>query len=273
MQFRKFSLLVFMSLAVVACPTDDDDPVGDDDDDDDDAGFMIQGTAVDFLAQTPVAEGLCMELLDPTDVALGLAEEPELLTTTTVGADGAYTFTDVVTDSTTGLLQVVQDCDGDASTVLPTATGIAADDYADGEDLADYTALSIDAAFEAGIDGSLTAVGHTGDAIRDSGMMIGFTLDPSTDPATPVGGVTVTCTFGDCGTTYYMDADSADGLFSTGLDVNASTDATAGAVYVVPAAPIANWAADDGGTNEWIDQLGGSQTGYAVIIPLYVDTQ
>ena len=65
-------------------------------------------------------------------------------------------------------------------------------------------------------------------------MIIGIVAD---SVGTPLDGGTVTpATPG--ASVYYQDTDLADGLFSTGLNVNTETQALAGAVYVIPAAPL-----------------------------------
>ncbi|MBT3222587.1 MAG: hypothetical protein HN348_26225, partial [Proteobacteria bacterium] len=216
-----------------------------------------------------------IELLDPTPALLG--NEAEVLATGTTDANGDFELTGIETDSSAGLLLAVQDCeDAAADTVLATANGIATADYADlgdGDTLADMVALSINVTMEAGIDLSLALTPYSADAayapIRTAGILIGATRDGAT--SAPIGGVTIDCTIGTCPYIYYMDTDPTDGMFTTGATLNTATEAAAGALFMAPAGPIGNWEADDGGTNQWEDQLGGSQPGYAVIIALYTE--
>jgi len=94
-------------------------------------------------------------------------------------------------------------------------------------------------------------------------MMFGFALDAA---AAPVGDAVVSCL--GCGTTYYMDADPADGLFSTGVTPNAATVAGVGA-WMIPAGPISSYTCDDGGAHTFEDQLNGSNPGAATVTAFY----
>lgn len=243
---------------------DDDDTAGDDDDDTSAAGFSIEATAIDASTQAPATEGLCVDLLDPSPALLG--EDPELLMSTTVGANGAILFEGVETESTLGLLVSVKDCDTLNSVTFTSATGIpypAIENLGDGDVLANQTAFVIPMTMLDGMQASAAAVGYTGD-LETEGMLFGFTFDST---GTPVAGATVTC--GTCGPTYYLDGDSSDGLFSTGTTVNAATDATGGAGFIIPAGPVGQYTAEDGGTHTWETQLNGSNPGAAAITAFF----
>lgn len=226
-------------------------------------GFTVEGIVLNAATQQPVAEGLCVSVVDPTP-ALG-GGEPLTLVSGTVGAGGVFSLADVSTTSTVGLLVDVRDCTGD--TVYPSATGISADDYAglgEGDVLGDRVAFSIDAALRDGLAASATVAGYVGDLSAD-GYFFGFTLDTT---GAPLGGVSVSC-LGTCNATLYMDTDPADGLFTTGGAPNTATDATAGAVFVIGAAPIGQYSADDGGAHTFGSQLNGSNPGIATITAFY----
>jgi hypothetical protein len=230
-------------------------------------GFDIQGTALNAATQQPATEGLCVELLDPTPAIKGLA--PEILLTTKVGAGGAFTFTDVVTDSVLGLLMSVKDCATPGSTVYTSATGIQPEQYqglGDGDVLADQRAFSIDNAFLAGLEASATAAGYAGD-LGDDGFLMGFVLAADT----PVSGATVGC-LDTCNPTWYLDTDPLDGLFTNAVTgLNAATDAKAGAMWIIAAAPIGQYTAEDGGAHTFATQLNGSSPGSATFTAFFAE--
>jgi hypothetical protein len=270
MLFR-YTLAALLGTALVTgCAPEDDtdtDVADTDDTDDTDAaagGFSISGTAVDLALSAPAAEGLCVNVSDPTPAITG--GEALVLSETTTAADGSYTLENVTTTSSLGLLIVVSDCeDATEHTVMPTATGIASSSYSDlgdGDSLPGQTSYSINAELEAGVDASLTAVGYTGDAIGVAGTFVGFVFD--TD-GYPLGDATVTCTTDETVLTYYQDGDPTDGLFSTAGAVNSGTDAAAGSLFWIPGAPISNYEADHG-SNTFESQLAGSSPGTAVLI-------
>jgi hypothetical protein len=260
-----------LTLSLLACNGDKDgeetadtgDTNDTDDTDDTDTGedsFNITGTAIDVATSAPAPEGLCIDLLDPSPVLQQLP--PELLLSTQVGAGGAFSIEGVVTESTLGLLMSVKDCETEGATVFTSATGVFYDSYsglADGETLADQIAFSISNPFLEGLELSAAAAQYAGDLSTD-GFMFGFVLDSARQP---LSGATVTC--GDCGTTYYLDSDPNDGLFTTGTDLNLSTDATAGAAWIIPAGPVGSYVADDGGAHTFGQQLNGSNPGSATV--------
>ncbi len=276
MTTRYLSLVLAGSLLLLGC-----NGRGDDDDNKDtsisgetgtpeEGGFAISGTAFDLMANAAAdsslyPDGLCVAVGDPTPAISG--GEMETIATGTVNSDGSYTVPDIVTTSALGLLVVIYDCDGLGS-VLASATGVSADDYdglGDGDEIIDHTAYVVSADFRDGIDASLAAAGYTGNSIEVDGTFVGFVLDMS---GNPIAGATVTASSGDV-TTYYADADSTDGMFTTGASVNTATDAATNAMFIIPGAPISNYECEDGGVHSFESQLAGSQPGYAVFIAFY----
>jgi hypothetical protein len=121
--------------------------------------------------------------------------------------------------------------------------------------------ISLD--FADGINASLATAGYLPD-IWKVGMLYGTVYD---NALTPLDGVTVS---GAAASIYYMDADPADGLFTTGATVNTSTSAAASAVFVVPGAPITTYTAEaDGYTFDSITL--GALPGLALISAFYAD--
>ena len=203
--------------------------------------FNIEGTAVNFdNPGAPAAEGLCVEILDPTNVLTG--GDPVVVSETTVGPGGAYTATDVPVVSL-GLFAQFRDCDGDASTVFPSANGISSGTYsdvADGDTVSGLTHLVLSNPVAEGVQGSLTAAGYTGDIVAD-GMIIGFLWDNARQP---IDGAIMTC--GSC-TVYYADGDPSDGLFTTGGAVNTGTAVAGGGMFAVPSAQLTTYAPEAAG--------------------------
>jgi len=251
-------LLGLFSLA--ACDgrgTDSEPPEGDTDTDTDTdtdlEGFAVEGVAANLMDGAAAAEGLCVHASDPTPAMAG--GEIEILASSTLGADGAYSVGGIETTSAVGLLMLVADC-ADEGTVMPTATGISADTYdglGTGDVIADRLIYSIDAASQALMAGGLAAAGYAGDLSVD-GAMVGFVLGAD---GSPVDGATVTGPDGY--PTYYF----------TGADFSGTgTVAAANAMFVIPAAPIYSYSAEaDGETFDSL--LAGSQPGFAVVVAFY----
>lgn len=197
--------------------------------------FNIEGNAVRFDDFTqPAAEGLCVEILDPTNVLTG--GDPVVVSETTVGAGGAFTATEVPVVSL-GLFAQVRDCDGEEATTFPSANGISSGSYsdvADGDTVSGISALTISTESAMGIQASLEAAGYTGDITTD-GMVIGFIWDAD---SMPIDGGEMTC--GSC-TVYYADGDPSDGLFTTGGSANTSTTVAGGSLFVVPSAQLTTY--------------------------------
>lgn len=229
-------------------------------------GWSLTGTAIDFAAQAPATEGLCIELLDPSPALTG--GEPELLVSSTIGAGGAINLTGIKTTSVLGLLASVKDCGTENQTVFTSATGVPYESIrylGEGDTLSGVTALVLSMEFLAGMQGSLELLGYTGDLATD-GLVFGILAD---NAGTPLSGGTVTC--GTCGPTYYLDGEPLDGLFGVGPVANGSTSAAAGGVWVVPAGPVGQYAAEDGGAHTFPVQLNGSTPGSAVVTAIYAD--
>jgi hypothetical protein len=209
-------------------------------------GFIINGTAQDIQTNSPAAAGLCAFAVDPSPVLLG--GEPDILQTGAVEAGGAYSLVGVVTDSSLGILVMIDDCEGQPDTVYRSATGIASEDYenlGDGDVLTpDRIAYVLTQAYGAILAADWAAAGNT--HTLEEGVMLG------------VSNAAVT--------TLYGDGNAADNLFQTGGVNNTATDAASGAFYVIPAAGVRNFAADDGGAHTWESRLAGSFAGFAVFV-------
>jgi hypothetical protein len=247
----------------------DADADADADSDADADGFAVEGIAFDYGDQAAAAEGLCVHIADPT-AALG-GGDLEILGSSTVGAAGTFSVGGIETSSGVGLFMLVNDCDG-VEDVVPTATGIAAASYSGlgtGDVLGDRTAIVVDATTGAGADTSLAAAGHTGNALAVDGGMMGFVTDSA---GTALDGATVSCDNqgSPCASVYYGDADPADGMFSTAGAVNAGTSAAAGAMFIVPGAPIWTYQAAHA-SETFQSQLFGSVAGMITVMTFTAD--
>ncbi len=216
------------------------------------AGFTVEGTAVLLLDPASPAPNFCISVLDPTPALAGGA--PTVLASAVIGADGTFSVAGIETGSTIGILMAVSDCDPLApSGALLTATGIEAADYADaaaGTVLSGYTAFVIDDGTAATLTGGLAAAGYAGD-IAVEGSLVGFVLDAAN---APVDGATVGAP--DDVSVFYMSA--------TGL-TSGPTSAAAGALFIIPAAPIFTYSATATGLT-FAPVLAGSQPGTQVVI-------
>ena len=220
-------------------------------------GFALEGPVIDMASGTPAADGLCVDLLDPSPAVTGGV--PVVLQSTTT-AGGGYAFGSVETTSAIGLLLQVDDCAG--YDVFPTGSVVAADDYVGlgaGDLLAGQTAWAVSTSFLALLVDSAIVAGYTGDLAAE-GFVVGFVRDAA---GLPVGGATVGCST--CGPTFYIDADPTDGLFTGLAGVNTATDAGGSGAFVIPAGPIESYQADDGGVHTWPAQLNGSNPGFATV--------
>lgn len=267
-----YRILPLLSLGLLvglgACTGDDksttDDSSGGGDDssgggDDSGAveGITISGSASNLLTGAPATEGLCVVAADPTAAVAG--GELTVLATSTVNADGTFSVSGVANTSAVGLLVIVEDCEGEGPTVLPTATGIKKDDYYDlaaGATLSDRSIYSIDATSQAAFQAGLTVAGYTGDLATD-GALVGFVLDSG---GTAIADATVAGP--STATTYYM---AADGSFNT-----SGTSASVNSLFVIPKAPVFTYAASASGYT-FDSVLAGSQPGYAVLIRFIAD--
>jgi hypothetical protein len=225
--------------------------------------FAISGNAVDLMTSGPAAEGLCVVAIDPTPVLTG-SGEPDVLAQAVTGADGAFLLENVSTAPAYGMFILVQDC-GSAATVMPTATGIGHGIYSDlaPDSTVERPAVVISAEFEAGMEQSIAVLGPTVD-LTAGGAMIGFIMDAND---APVSGATIGCP--SCTDVYYFDDDASDGLFSSGSGANVGTSAAAGAMFLVPAAPMEAYNVQ--GDLTWQPDLFGALPGMATIAQFRAD--
>ena len=194
-------------------------------------GFTVSGTLIDLSIGAPLSgTGLSVAVADPTPALAG--GEMEILATGTVDAAGV-------------------------SSAAYAGLG-------DGDVLSGVSAYVVTSTLATGVNGSIAAVGGSHDIVTE-GALFGFVFDVT---GTPVAGAQAGCS--GCGTPdfYYADHDPTDGLFSTGMSANTGTDPLANAMFVVPGAPIASYFADDGGTHDFVSQLGGSLPGFAAFISI-----
>ena len=221
-------------------------------------GFAIAGSIKDLVTLEPPSnpEALCAYALNPTPVLSG--GEPEVMAAAAVCDNGDYEVGGLSDPPSIGMFISIADCDEAAPTVMKSATGIDFDDVkdlSDGDTLEDQTAYLVTLELGRTIDDNLTD--FDGDSV-ETGFMSGFVLDAN---ETPVSGGVLACS--GCADFYYMDDDASDGLFMSDGARNTSTDASAGAIFVAPAAPIFTYEAADDGTHTWDPQLFGSLPGYA----------
>lgn len=214
--------------------------------------WNLSGMAVNLadFGASQAAEGLCATLADPTPIVAG--DELEVISTGVVGADGSFSFADIVTTSTIGLMVVISDC-ADEGTVAPTATGITYDSYnalEEGGTLSDFVAFSLDNT--AGLPGwqaGLEAQGYAGDLAVD-GTLVAFVQDAA---GAPVEGATI------------VGPPEVTPYYFTGADFSgAATSAAAGSMALLPGGPIFAYECfADGYTFE--PYLTGSLPGYIVL--------
>lgn len=229
------ALLVAAIFSSVACTDSKDaatDSGGDSSGGDSSAAelrYTINGVAITFGPdQTPAAEGLCAEAVDPSNVLDG--GEAEVVAQTTIGAGGAYTLTEVPRRDLPTVV-VVRDCEGAPSTVFPTGSPVLPFDFqtiTDGQVLDDVRSVSLSNTTLAAFESGLALAGYTGD-LPAEGFALGavWTADQA-----PISGAQVNCV--GCAV-YYADADPSDGPFTTGGVKNTATSGPA--LWLIPAAP------------------------------------
>jgi len=235
----------------------DSDADSDADADADPATFTVEGNAVNFASFEPVAAGLCIDALDPTNVLSGGA--PEVMASATIGEGGAFSIPGVYAPSL-GMLLAVHDC-GSEGTVFPSATGVPSSAYADVADggvVSGRTALSVDTPTKEFMEASFEAAGSAMADLDTYGVATGFIWDST---GMPISGATITC--GAC-VAYYADRDPSDGIFTTGSEVNTSTNADAAALWAVPGATLTTYQPAADGYTFNSSPLAGLP-GYAVI--------
>lgn len=220
-------------------------------------GFTASGTAVDFASRMPAAEGLSISFADPQPALAG--GDLEILASSTVGTDGAFSIAGIEGSPALGAFLVVTGGDN-----MPTATGVATSDYSaltDGDVLEGLTAYLVSTAFATGVNMSAAPLGYQGDVTTD-GLLLVVVRDASGNGAI---GATVTNSQGT--PVYYVDQDPSDGLFTTGSTPNTSTDATG--LVAVPAGVIDTYEATNGVQSG--SQLGGTLPGLASFIGINLE--
>ena len=241
----------------------DSDADTDADTDADIISFTLEGSTFDVLTQGAAAEGLCISAINPDPAVSG--GDPITMATATLDASGNFSIAGVDAKPSFGILMSITDC-AEEGTVIATATPVPAPSYADlveGDTLSGLTAFSINVTYAGYIDGSLAAAGYSGTGIEADGALAGFIVD---NTLTPIDGATVT----GAASVYYQDADSTDGLFTTGTDVNAATVAMGGSMFFVPQAGVGAYSASASGYSFPTYTL-GSSPGSVVFAPLVAE--
>ncbi len=227
--------------------------------------FSISGTVMDMgvppLPGDIVTKACTVSALDPTNAALGGA--PDVIATAPVQGDGSYKVEGIDVKPQLGLTLLVSNCPNAGD--VPTNTGVAVETYQDLEDGAEITGkviYRIPAELGQNIDTDLAKSGYKGKGLIADGALLAFIM---TDDKTPVQGATLTCTT--CGAEYfYFDNDRPNsGYFMTDKTLNASTSAFTGGMVLVPAAPVYQYTAEDGGAHEFEPRTLGSQPGSVLI--------
>lgn len=193
--------------------------------------ITISGNTSEVFTQTAADSSHCVDAVDPQAALDG--GELNILGTTVVEDDGSYSVSGVdVSQAPLAIFLILRDCDNSGDTVFPSATGFAAESYQSAEAGDELTSpiIYVSATTAIGLDQSLGAIGST--ATMADGSVMAFVLDSQ---GAPVAGATVTC--GDCGPSYYVDADARDGLLSTGTSANESTQAGVGLAFI-PSGPV-----------------------------------
>jgi hypothetical protein len=236
----------------------DTDTDTDTDADADTLGFDITGVGIDLYAGLPVAEGLCLAVLDPSPILYG--QPAEMLAAAQIGADGLFEVVDVSTTSQLGILMSLGDCDGSHTNVFPTNTGILPAYYegmGEGDVVANQMALSVSMAFLGVLQQSIAAAGYDGD-LEEDGFVLGFVFDIDGEPD---DGVEIGCR--DC-TVYYADSSPMDGLFTSSGSLNTATSALGGGMWLIPAAGLESFTATSDHA-EYREQVLGSEPGSATL--------
>ena len=219
--------------------------------------ITVSGVGFDIAAGAPVAEGLCVDIIDPTNAVTG--GDSETLNSTVTGAGGTFSVDGITTKPPFGMFVSIADCeDATEPTVWASLTGLLAPSYKNlnNGDTLEVTAASINLELLAGIEASLDAAMEAGSA-QELGIMMAYVNDAS---GAPVSGGTVSCE--GCGTFYYFDTDPSDGLFTTAGALNTSTSAEAGGAVLLLAPPTSTYQAAADGL-EYDGLLFGGSTGVA----------
>ena len=229
------------------------------------ATFSISGVVMDMgvppLPGDTVTKACTVSALDPSNAVSG--GQPTVIATAPVQGDGSYKVEGIDVKPALGITLLVSNCPNAGD--VPTNTGVAVETYQDLEDGAEITGkviYRIGAELGQNIDEDLAKSGYKGSGVAADGALLAFIM---TSDKTPVQGATLTCTT--CGAQYfYFDNDRPNsGYFMTDKKPNASTAALTGAMVLVPAAPIYQYTADDGGKHEFETRTLGSQPGSVLI--------
>ena len=249
-----------VAILATACKGDDGDSSGGGSET---ATFSISGTVMDMGVPPlgDVVTKICtVSLLDPTAAVSG--GNPTVIAQTQT-SNGEYRFEGIDVKPALGLALLVSNCPN--ADDVPTNTGVAVESYQDLEDggeITDKVIYRIPAELGKNIDADLASSGYTGKGIVADGALLAFVI---LDDKTPVQGATLTCST--CGASYfYFDNDRPNsGYFQTDKKMNASTNAFTGGMVLVPAAPIYQYTADDGGAHDFEPRTLGSQPGSVLV--------
>lgn len=224
-------------------------------------GYRVEGTAFYQDSGTPVEEGLCISVIDPTLAMAG--QEPTVLASSKLCADGIFVVAGIEEAPSVGAFVVVDDCaDSGADLLMTSATGIAAELLAGlgaGDALTGVGARVVSQELRTVYIDSL--VGYDGPTDATFRFMAGRVLDAN---GQPLDGGVVTCPACEY-PVHYSDTDSSDGLFSSGGTANPSTSAAADGFFLAPKASISTYSCEGGGLTFDARTL-GSIDGYAVFI-------
>ena len=261
---KYLSLLALATALSMGCNNGQDDETDTDTDETDTETdipqtlITVAGVAVDISTSAPVAEGLCVDIVDPTAAVTG--GEAETVGTGTIGANGAFSVADIPTTAPFGMFVSIGDCeDATTPTVWTSLTGILAPSYQNLDNGAtlEVTAASVNLELLAGIEDSLDAITVT-ESAQEQGAMIAWVRDSS---GAALAGATVSCE--GCGSFYYFDQDSSDGLFSSATGINAATDASGMLMTLAPPTSTYTPAADG---YEFDGLLFGGSAGVATFV-------
>jgi hypothetical protein len=227
------------TLSLSACNGEDDPDETDvedtDNGDTDEVGpplVTISGSSVDAFSPTGAtgAEGLCVQAVDPSAALEG--GDLNVLGETQLDANGAYEITDVdVSQAPLAVFLILSDCSETPTTILPSATGIASDEYASavaGDTFTrDLRFVTLETAGQ--IDQSLAGVGSS--ATLAGGSIMAFVLDQQ---GNPVADATVDCGMCTANEYYYVDLDPEGGLLASATGPNTATQPGVGLALIVP---------------------------------------
>jgi hypothetical protein len=195
--------------------------------------FDIQGSLVDAVDGTAVAETLCLRLWEPSPVSRG--EAPALLWEGQSDGSGAFSASGVPGTTTMGLVLESSACDGDDP--VRTGTTLAVGELAGrgpGRDLTGVALPVLHAADRDALDAELTASGATV-VLADAGGIFGTITDPEWGPVE--GGWVRGPDPGVEGSWYAPWYDKGGGEWES-YD---GSSAAGGARFIVPGAPWGAW--------------------------------